>query len=149
MTKPDGSHHIAHSSHGDWLGESIHLVSDDGPVDEITHRFVCRLRDLVHRLVSSADDSPGSVNAEDVLTSWSYVAESFPAPWTSWVEGRDGAAFDSFILTGEEQGRGLDLYVRCDGSSSRRDHIPIQDFLAAAVNHLGLLAVRAPAEDPG
>jgi hypothetical protein len=52
-----------------------------------------------------------------------------PAPWTAFIEGRDGLSFASFIQTGEGDGRGQDIYVRQDGGPANAACL---DLIAAA-----------------
>ena len=146
MTMPNNSHAIAHSSLGDLTDESIQLISYDGPLDETIHHFVCALRNVAHTVLSKTNGGRSATAAENLLDAWRDAAVTCPAPWTSWIEGRDGVAGDSFIITGEEQARGLDLYVRFLSFSLRRDYLQIHDFLAAAVNHLDELTARASAD---
>lgn len=51
--------------------------------------------------------------------------KAWPAPWKSYVEGRDHWGGDSFILTGEGENRGEDLHI----SGATNDD---QDFIAHA-----------------
>ena len=59
-----------------------------------------------------------------------------PPPWRSMIEGRDHWSGDNFIMIGEGEERGEDLYLR-------RDQLPAsdadQDFVAASRNLIGPL----------
>jgi hypothetical protein len=59
-----------------------------------------------------------------------------PAPWYSWVEGRDGVAGESFIQTGgSSDGDSPDIYVTHSfrkGSASMPANANDLDFIAAA-----------------
>lgn len=55
-----------------------------------------------------------------------------PAPWTSYIEGRDFDSGSSFIMTGEEENRDYDIEFI---SIKPED----QDFIAMARNAIPLL----------
>lgn len=62
-----------------------------------------------------------------------------PAPWRSWVEGRDHSGGDSFIQTGGKHG-GPDIYTHASYADTTsvpvdvrlRTYDAVQDFVAAA-----------------
>lgn len=59
------------------------------------------------------------------------TAAASPAPWRSMIEGRDHTSGDTFIMIGEGDDRGEDLYLSRDsGPANGTDH----DFIAAARN---------------
>ena len=67
---------------------------------------------------------------EEVLTMLEQLSNKCdPAPWTAFVEGRDGLSFASFIQAGEGDSRGEDVYVRRDSGPASAD---LLDFVAAA-----------------
>ena len=59
-----------------------------------------------------------------------------PPPWTAIVEGRDQESGSSFIMVGEDQDRGEDIYVIRDSGPADASYL---DLIAAARTYLPLL----------
>ena len=70
----------------------------------------------------------------DRLLALSKAAD--PAPWQSWVEGRDGLGGDTFIMVGAGNDRREDLYLTRDSGPA---DAATYDLLAEARNALPAL----------
>jgi hypothetical protein len=71
-----------------------------------------------------------AISDEDLDAIESRSAAATPAPWWSWIEGRDGTSGESFIGRGRAGARHSDLYLSTDPGErvSNEDH----DFIAHA-----------------
>jgi len=59
-----------------------------------------------------------------------------PVPWRASVEGRDHVSGDSFIMTGDDNRRGEDIYVTRDSGPAGAEYL---DFIAEACTWLPVL----------
>lgn len=66
-----------------------------------------------------------SLTDDDLLAIEQRLAATQPAPWTSYIEGRDHSCGSNFIQTGEGAARGEDIEL--SGAT-----VADQDFIAAA-----------------
>ncbi len=72
-----------------------------------------------------------SASALDFLES--VEARADPAPWSSWVEGRDGLGGDSFIMVGPHNQDLEDIYLHRDTTTRSNNEL---DLIALARNYL-------------
>lgn len=74
---------------------------------------------------------------EATLVHFSELLDALdPAPWTSWVEGRNHESGDSFVQVGDGASRKDDLYVFRSAEKGLMPAIAEQEFLTAARNLL-------------
>ncbi|HEU4326263.1 MAG TPA: hypothetical protein VFS21_24195 [Roseiflexaceae bacterium] len=69
--------------------------------------------------------TPDAITEAELAAIEARVEAATPGPWVSYIEGRDVESGSSFIMTGEEDGEGEDLYML-------RAPAAHQDFIAAA-----------------
>ena len=79
-----------------------------------------------------------SLTDDELVAIERRLAATQPAPWTSYVEGRDHTSGSSFVKTGEGATRGDDIEL--NGATAAD-----QDFIAAARQDVPLLVAEVRA----
>jgi hypothetical protein len=103
------------------------------------------------RMKRAGDNVVMSPLSEDELEAMLARAQSaLPGPWWASWEGRDHESGDSFIGTGVEDARGVDIYVTTDDGPAGQADL---DFIARARQDVPALVseirrLRATVQDP-